>query len=62
MHLPGENSIPFQEGEERPALDKAKPSTLEAWFNFNKADKTGEHADVHYIDMPQYCTWDKKNG
>ena len=62
VHLPGENSIPFQESKERDALDKVKPSTLEAWFNFNKADKTGEHAHVHYIDIPQYCTWNKKNG
>ena len=64
VHLPDWKSVVFEEGREREALDRAadKTSTLEAWFVFNRDPQTPDtFKRVHYIDMPVYCTWDKKN-
>ena len=67
VHLPGWQSVLFQEGLEREALENAagKHSTLEAWFQFNqnlvrKGDTIIDGTDfaaVHYIDMPLHCVW-----
>ena len=66
VHLPGENQILFEDGEEAQANRDVRRhrSTLSAWFELNTAvqhtgsDQLGVLA-TPYHDIPSKCVWDR---
>uniref|UniRef100_A0A6P7G5R2 ATP-dependent DNA helicase n=1 Tax=Diabrotica virgifera virgifera TaxID=50390 RepID=A0A6P7G5R2_DIAVI len=57
IHLEGERSVVFREGDEQVAIENAegKFSKLEAYFILNRED---EHANnIKYPDIPMYYSW-----
>jgi hypothetical protein len=60
LHLPGEQSILFEEGEAEAALARGPPDTkLTAFFKLNQ--ECEEARGTLYPDIPSQFTWDSKN-
>ena len=60
LHLPGEQSILFQDGEAGAALDRGPPDTkLTAYFKLNY--ECLESRAVLYPDIPSKFTWNQKD-
>ena len=60
LHLPGEQSVLFQDGEAAAALDRGPPETkLTAYFKLNQ--ECEQARGVLYPDIPSQFTWDSKN-
>lgn len=60
LHLPDEQMIYYNEGEERTALSLAanKKTHLEAWFKLNQTDIKAKQ--YLYSEIPKYYTWQKE--
>ncbi len=60
VHLPGEQSVYFQEGNEELALDTAlvKRSTLQAWFDLNRRDQNAR--EFLYHELPEHYVFDSQ--
>ena len=60
LHLPGEQSVLFEEGEGAAALERGAPETrLTAYFKLNQ--ECEEARGILYPDIPSQFTWDAKN-
>jgi hypothetical protein len=58
-HLPGEQSVLFNEGEEQHALNEGPPETmLTGFFKANVEDDNAR--DLLYTDFPGYFAWENK--
>jgi hypothetical protein len=61
VHLPKEQNVVFQQGQEHEALARAqrRKTPLEGWFELNRCLPPG-HAtrQVRYADMPSHFVWD----
>ena len=58
VHLPDEQPVVFQEGEEVQAVSQDDDSRLLAWFKHNALNKDSRH--LMYADFPSEYTWTKK--
>lgn len=60
IHLPGENNVYFQEGEEISALHRCgrKRTQLEAYFDLNKRDENARK--LTFLEMAKQYRWDRK--
>lgn len=60
VHLPLEQSVLFEEGQEEDALERNEHTTLTAWFALNDSDP---EARVHlYHDIPKHYVFTKRTG
>lgn len=60
VHLPLEQSVLFQEGQEEEALERNENTTLTAWFALNDSDP---EARLHlYHDIPKHYVFTKGTG
>ncbi|XP_064644732.1 uncharacterized protein LOC135498407 [Lineus longissimus] len=57
VHLPNQQSIVFTPGSAQEALDRAKDTTLTAWFQANKMYP--EARNILYHEFPEHYTWNK---
>ena len=62
VHLEGQHSAPFVEGEEREGLVRAdqRGTTLLGWFALNAADPAARA--YRYAEIPEHYTWQKASG
>lgn len=75
VHLPGENSVVFEMGEEEEAVRRAevKKTKLEAWFEKNKESQNAvlpngkfpdgkrDSREYFYYQMPEFFTYNSSN-
>ncbi|XP_072037279.1 uncharacterized protein [Amphiura filiformis] len=59
VHLEGQQQILFKEGHATDALEKAKDTTLMAWFKTNQRD--AEARKLLYTDFPEKYTWNAQS-
>ena len=60
VHLPLEQSVIFEEGQEQDTLERNEHTTLTAWFALNDSNP---EARVHlYHDIPKYYVFTKRTG
>ncbi|GBO36556.1 hypothetical protein AVEN_17828-1 [Araneus ventricosus] len=59
VHLPQQQPIVYQEGQEAPAIERAalRKTTLTSWFELNKNDPSAHN--ISYSDILQYYMFDK---
>lgn len=60
IHLPGQNLVYYEQGQEEQAANQASNDTkLLAWFKLNESD-TSAHS-LYYMQIPEFYSWDGKN-
>ena len=60
IHLDGQQNVIFRDGHAEEALEKAKDTTLTAYFKLNQSDQ--EAAQLLYKEIPEHYVWDKTKG
>ena len=65
VHGEDDQHIVFNEGSEESALENQRDTELSAFFNANQGEGMalkdgGNVQNLRYVDMPKYCTYDKK--
>ena len=61
VHLPGEQNVYYNEGQERRAVEQAmqKDTQLTAWFKLNQIDPRARA--LLYCEIPEHYVFDSKN-
>ena len=55
IHLEGQQTVVFKEGEEAAAVEKDRDTTLTAFFKFNQTE--AEARNIIYQDFPKHFTF-----
>ena len=61
VHLPGEQNVYYNEGQERQAVEQAmqRDTHLTAWFKLNQIDHRAR--TLLYCEIPEHYVFDRKN-